>query len=166
MKAANMSEVTIRSIKKEDNAPLAAIIRGVIEEFGAPRQGTVYSDASTDDLYTLFQAPGSELKVVEVRGEPAGCGGIYPTAGLPEGCCEFVKFYLAAPARGKGTGRQLLEQCLAAARALGYTQVYLESIPEFSTAVGLYRKLGFEPLPGPMGDSGHFSCDIWMLKQL
>jgi putative acetyltransferase len=162
----NMSHTTFRSIKKEDNKQLASIIRAVFEEFNAARPGTVYYDETTDDLYTLFQTPGSVCWVAEVDGQIAGCAGIFPTPGLPAGYCEFVKFYLVNSARGKGVGRKLMEQCLDTAKNLGYTQVYLESLPEFNAAISLYEKMGFEPLNGPLGDSGHFGCNIWMITAL
>jgi putative acetyltransferase len=94
-----------------------------------------------------------------------GCG-IYPTPGLTEGCAELVKFYLLAPWRGKGTGRMLMEKCIESARQMGYRQLYLESLPELHKAVSMYIKSGFNHIPHPMGNSGHFGCTIWMLKDL
>jgi len=32
--------------------------------------------------------------------------------------------------------------------------------------VGLYEQLGFYFLKRPLGRSGHFGCDIWMMKVL
>ncbi len=42
----------------------------------------------------------------------------------------------------------------------------LESMPHFSRALGKYKGLGFTYLDGPLGNSGHTGCDIWMLKEL
>jgi putative acetyltransferase len=161
-----MSNITLRKIEKEDNKQLANIIRTVFEEYDAVKPGTVYYDPTTDDLYSLFQTPRSVCWVAEVDGQIAGCAGIFPTPSLPFDCCEFVKFYLASFARGKGIGRKLIDQCLASAKELGYTQVYIESLPEFNAAISLYEKMGFQPLNAPLGNSGHFGCNIWMLKNL
>jgi putative acetyltransferase len=49
---------------------------------------------------------------------------------------------------------------------MGYTQVYLETMPELKKAVRVYEKFGFTYLTGPMGNSGHNGCDIWMIKTL
>ena len=49
---------------------------------------------------------------------------------------------------------------------LGYRQVYLETMPELSKAVSVYEKFGFRYLAGPMGNTGHFGCDVWMMKDL
>lgn len=161
-----MPAYTIRKIRREDNPVLASIIRRTFEEFKANTAGTVYEDPTTDDLYHLFDRGGAVCWVAVVNGEIAGCAGIYPTEGLPAGCCEFVKFYLATSARGKGIGGQLMDTCIQSAKALGYTQIYLESMPVFSKAIGLYTKYGFSKLTTPLGNSGHFGCNIWMMKEL
>ena len=74
--------------------------------------------------------------------------------------------YLSAAARGMGLGRMMIENCLQTAAALGYTQVYLETMPELRLALKVYEKFGFEYLTGPIGNTGHFGCTLWMLKKL
>lgn len=161
-----MPNYTIRSIQAADNAALARIIRATFIEHKANTCGTVYEDPTTDDLYHLFQQPGAACLVACIEGKVVGCAGIFPTPGLPEGCCEFVKFYLAPEARGIGLGKALMNQCIQDAKQYGYTQMYLESLPAFSSAIHLYIKAGFTPLPAALGNSGHFGCNIWMIKQL
>jgi putative acetyltransferase len=74
--------------------------------------------------------------------------------------------YLAPEARGKGLGKQLIEKCLAFAASYGYKQVYIETMPELQKAMSVYEKFGFHYLDGPMGDTGHYGCSVWMLKDL
>lgn len=162
-----MQDVEIRTITPSDNEALALVIRNTLLEFGANHPNTVYYDPTTDHLFELFDsAPGSRYFVAVRDQVVLGGAGIYPTEGLPEGTCELVKLYLSPEARGAGLGRFLLEKCLKEAASAGYNQVYLESMPELGKAVGMYEKFGFEPLPGPMGNSGHTGCGIWMLKRL
>lgn len=158
--------VTIRNIEPQDNEPLAKIIRSALEEFGANKPGTVYFDPTTDALYQLFQTPRSQYFVAENENGLLGGGGIYPTDGLPADTCELVKMYLRPEARGLGLGRQLIEQCMEAARAAGFSKMYLETMPELRNALVAYEKLGFKYLDGPIGNSGHFGCGLWMLVQL
>ena len=160
------SAVIFRKVRKDDNPVLAGMIRKVFREHAAPQAGTVYSDPSTDDLYGLFRNNRSVLWVAEINGVPEGCCGIFPTEGLESNCAELVKYYLAENGRGKGTGRTLMEMCIDSARELGYARLYLESMPHFSKAVRIYEKLGFKHLPGPMGNSGHTGCNIWMILDL
>ena len=160
------SAVIYREVKKEDNVPLARMIRQVFKEHDAPQSGTVFSDPTTDDLFGLFRKTRSVLWVAELDGLPVGCCGIYPTEGLENKCAELVKYYLAESERGRGTGRQLMEKCIDSARDMAYQKLYLESMPHFSKAVRIYEKLGFRKLSGPLGNSGHTTCNIWMLLEL
>ena len=154
----------IRTIVEADNMHIARIIRNTLAEFGANKPGTVYFDATTDDLYNLFRAPGSVYYIALVGDEIVGGAGIYPTAGLPADTCELVKMYLLPHVRGIGLGRTLIEKCLAFAKEAGYVNVYLETMPELKQALQAYKKMGFEYLDGPLGDSGHTGCSLWMLK--
>jgi putative acetyltransferase len=159
-------QVRYRSIQQSDNAELADLIRFVFREFKIDRPGTVYTDPTTDNLFQLFQTPGSKYFVAENNGIIIGGCGIYPTTGLPEGCSELVKFYLVSEVRGKGTGRELMRLSIDWAKQFGYTQLYLESLPELGKAVSIYLKAGFKHLDHALGNSGHFGCGIWMLKEL
>jgi putative acetyltransferase len=159
-------QLTIRPIELADNTALAIIIRSSLAEFGANKPGTVFYDETTDHLFELFRQAGSAYFVAEEEGLIRGGGGIYPTPGLPSNCCELVKMYLHHDARGKGIGWKLISLCLEKAREMGYTQVYLETMPELRQAVSVYEKFGFQYLEGPLGQSGHFGCDVWMLKDL
>ena len=162
-----MSEVIqIRNIEPTDNVAIAAVIRAALTEFGANKPGTVYFDPTTDHLFELFKASGSVYYVAEQNGTILGGCGIFPTEALPEKTCELVKLYLDKAARGTGLGKRLLLKAMDWAKANGYEQVYLESMPELSKAVSIYEKVGFEKLNKALGNSGHDGCDIWMLKKL
>jgi putative acetyltransferase len=158
---------TLRPIALEDNASMARIIRDALTEFGANKPGTVFYDESTDHLFELFQAQArAAYWVAEKDGMVVGGAGIYPTDGLPVTTCELVKMYLSPAVRGLGLGRNMIYHCLQKAQAIGFIQVYLETMPELKQAVKVYEKFGFSYLQGPMGNSGHNGCDIWMLKTL
>jgi len=159
-------DITFRNIERRDNKAIAALIRTVFREFGIARPGTVYFDPTTDDLFSLFQKPGSEYWIAEEKGTIIGGCGVFPTPGLPEGYAELVKLYLASSFRGQGIGRQLMDKTITSARKFGYRHLYLESLPELGKALSLYDRAGFYRIPGPMGNSGHFGCNIWMVKDL
>jgi putative acetyltransferase len=162
----DINAVTYRNIELKDNKELADLIRTVFREFRIDRPGTVYFDPTTDNLYELFRAQGSVYWIAEENGVMAGGCGIFPTPGLPDGCAELVKFYLLPQWRGKGVGRALMEKCFESSKQLGYSKLYLESLPELSRAVSMYLKSGFRHIPHALGNSGHFGCNIWMVKEL
>ena len=158
--------ISIRIIEQKDNADLATIIRNTLVEFGANHPGTVYYDSATDHLFELFQNSLSVYFVAELGGVLVGGGGIYPTEGLPANTCELVKMYLLPAARGKGIGKMIIDNCLQKAAAYGFEKVYLETMPELQQAMKVYEKFGFNYLKGPLGNTGHFGCSRWMLKNL
>jgi putative acetyltransferase len=161
-----MHPFSIRTIQPADNQALALIIRNALTEFGANKPGTVYYDPTTDALFELFQTPGSIYYVAEDNGQLLGGAGIFPSPGLPANTCELVKMYLTPAVRGKGLGKLLIEKALQYAADSGYQQVYIETMPELQKAMKVYELFGFNYLDGPLGDTGHFGCGIWMLKSI
>lgn len=160
------SNIQIRPIEQKDNIDIAKVIRGALEEFGANKPGTVYFDPTTDALFELFNTPGSYYYIATIDNKVVGGAGIFPTENLPKGTCELVKLYLHKDSRGTGLGKQLLNTAMQWAKENGYTQVYLESMPELSKAVTIYENVGFQRINQPLGNSGHCGCDIWMVKNL
>lgn len=156
----------IRSIEKTDDAALGKLIKTVLTEFKANKPGTAYFDESTDHLSAVFDNPKSAYWVIEEDAKIIGGGGIFPTEGLPDKTCELVKLYLYPEARGKGLGKALMEKCFKKAMELEYKNIYLESMPELNQAVSMYEKMGFVRQCAALGNSGHFGCDIWMVKSL
>lgn len=159
-------KVFFRPVEQKDNQEIAVLIRKVFREFKIDKPGTVYFDPTTDDLFALFKTPGSVYWIAEEDGVIIGGCGVFPTPGLPDGCAELVKLYLDASKRGKGIGLHLMEKAFESARQFGYRQLYLESMPELSRAISLYERAGFRFIPAQLGNSGHFGCDIWMMKDL
>lgn len=159
-----MNNVFIRLIKQTDNPVIAKIVKDTLAEFGANHPDTVYYDPRTDRMFEEFQKERSIYYIAEMDREIVGGAGVYPTEGLPEDTCEFVKMYLLPKARGLGLGKTLIEKSLAYAKEAGYKQVYLESMPELKQALKVYEKFGFSYLKGPMGNSGHTGCSLWMIR--
>jgi putative acetyltransferase len=150
---------TIRPIRPGDDASVAAIIRTVMPEFGADGPGFAIHDAEVDAMSTTYTLPRALYLVVEMGGRVVGGGGVAPLAGAEADVCELRKMYFLKEARGRGTGRQLLERCIAAARELGYRTMYLETLTGMEAAQHLYEQLGFRRRSCAMGATGHFSCD-------
>ena len=157
----------IHPIEQTDNTAIAKIIRQCLEEFGANKPGTVYYDATTDALYELFtENPLSAYFIARIDDKIIGGGGIFPSPALPADTCELVKMYLLPEARGTGIGAALINLCMETARSKGFKHMYIETMPELKRAILVYEKFGFEYLEGPLGNTGHFGCGVWMLKPL
>jgi putative acetyltransferase len=161
-----MDHPFIRTIEAGDNSPLALIIRNTMAEFRVNKPGTVFFDKTTDQLFEQFQKTGSIYYVACQNGRIIGGAGIFPSPGLPEKACELVKMYLIPDARGTGLGKSLLDHCLEYAIGFGYQQVYIETMSELTKAISIYVKFGFRHLSRSLGSTGHFGCDVWMLKDI
>jgi putative acetyltransferase len=155
-----------RAIRKSDDPHVARIIRTVMPEFGADGPGFAIHDAEVDGMFTAYAGPRSAYFVVTDGDRVVGGGGIAPLAGGDPSVCELKKMYFLSEARGRGVGRLLLERCLAAARERGYETMYLETLNSMTDAQRLYQKLGFLRIDGPLGNTGHFSCDTYYAMKL
>ncbi len=164
--ARQSGQFRMRPIRPEDDAAVSRIIIDVMTEFGAVGSGYSIEDKEVRAMSAAYATPGSAYYVVERDGEILGGGGIGPLANGEPGTCELKKMYFREALRGTGMGLQLLRHCLHSARLLGYRQVYLETLDAMHAARRLYRKLGFTDLEQPMGDTGHFGCNRWMILDL
>ena len=51
--------IIIRAIEQKDAPVLAELIKTVFREFKIHKPGTVYTDSTTNDLFSLFKIPGA-----------------------------------------------------------------------------------------------------------
>ena len=156
----------IREIKQEDNVQIAKVIRDVLIEFGVPKVGTAYEDKATDEMYENFQKSTSIYYVIEHNNKIVGGAGIAQLDNFEGNTCELQKMYFLPITRGKSLGSKLISTCLQKAKELGFDHCYLETMPYMDAARALYKKNGFIGLEKRMGDTGHFSCNVWMIKKL
>lgn len=161
-----MTDIIIREIEEKDNKAIAAVIRSVLIEFGVPKVGTAYEDEALNNMYKVYSEEKSAYFVVEYQNKIIGGAGIAPLANYEHNVCELQKMYFLATARGKGLGRKMMRACLEKARAFYFEQCYLETMPYMDAARKLYSTTGFVDLEKPLGDTGHFSCSKWMIKEL
>jgi putative acetyltransferase len=158
---------SFRPIQSTDDAAMAAIIRTVMPEFGAQGPGFAINDPEVDFMSRAYAAPGHAYRVVvEDSGRVVGGAGYAPLSGGDAGTCELRKMYFLPEARGQGSGERLLRQLLSQARAAGFRRCYLETLRGMDAAMRLYARCGFLAIPGPLGATGHFSCDRYYLREL
>lgn len=160
------NNIVIREISATDNVQIAQVIRDVLVELGAPKVGTAYEDVSLDNMTETYSIKKSAYFVVEREGKILGGAGIAPLYGFEDQVCELQKMYFLKEVRGLGLGEILIQKCLINAKNMGFKKCYLETLPYMVAAQKLYTKVGFEPLEKPLGNTGHYSCDVWMIKAL
>ncbi|WP_424494380.1 GNAT family N-acetyltransferase [Salinimicrobium sp. GXAS 041] len=161
-----MNSVIIREIQPKDNQQVKKVVQAVLVEMGVPKVGTAYEDESLNDMHAEYDKPRMAYFVVEEDGEIIGCAGIAPLKNGDPEICELQKMYFLPVARGRGVGTQMMDHCLAYAKEQGFKNCYLETLPYMKNAIKLYNRTGFKPLEKPMGDTGHYNCTVWMIREL
>jgi putative acetyltransferase len=160
------STYAIRPVRAGDRAGLASLIRTVMPEFGAKGPGFAINDPEVDDMFKAYREPRSGYFVVTREDAVVGGAGYAPLAGGDGKTCELRKMYFLPEVRGLGIGQRLLAQCLAQARRAGFSRMYLETLAAMRQARALYERNGFRRLEGPLGATGHFSCDSFYMRDL
>ncbi|WP_223033237.1 GNAT family N-acetyltransferase [Hanstruepera marina] len=158
------NNIVIREIRKADDGQIAEVIRKVLIEFGVPKVGTAYADESLDKMTETYSGDKAVYFVIDDDGKIIGGAGISQLDNFEGNVCELQKMYFLPEARGVGLGTQMMDVCLAKAREFGFEKCYLETMPYMEDARKLYKKVGFKMLEKPLGDTGHYSCNVWMIK--
>jgi putative acetyltransferase len=157
---------TIRQICKNDNLNLSNVIRQVLIEIGVPKKGTAYSDPELDFMYETYNKKRSNYFVVENNGKVYGGAGISHLNEANYDICELQKMYFHPSIRGKGLGDQIIEKCLNFAIKNNFKYCYIETLTYMKAAQKLYLKKGFSYIKRPIGNTGHTSCNIWLIKKI
>lgn len=102
-------------------------------------------DAEIHDLESKYGLPDGRLYLARVDGAAAGCAALRR---LDDTRCELKRLYVRPQYRGQKIAAALLDQLLADAREVGYQTMLLDTLPFLTTAIALYRRRGFQNIPG------------------
>lgn len=96
-----------------------------------------------DELRSLpgrYAKPAGCLLLAGVDEEPAATAALRP---LSADACEAKRLYVRPEFRRRGIAEALLLALIDEARAAGYRAMYGDTLPSMSSALELYRRLGF-----------------------
>ena len=160
------SKWIIRKINKSDNASLFEILTTVMIEFKVPQEGTALSDPELKKMFEAYQIKRSVYFIIEKNNKIFGGAGISQLKNSKENICELQKMYFLNEARAIGMGKKMIKMCIAEAINFGFKKCYIETMHNMKSAQKLYLSQGFNYLDYPLGNTGHSSCPVWMLKEL
>ncbi|MBO4854323.1 MAG: GNAT family N-acetyltransferase [Oscillospiraceae bacterium] len=154
-----MGKYKIRPIEPQDDRAVERVIRDCLREFGADHAGTAWADPDLCRLSQVYDTPDSCYWVALDGSETVVGGvGIGPLHGVAN-VCELQKLYCIPSVRGTGAAHQLMEEAIAFARSR-YRACYLETLSDMHAARRFYEKYGFRRIDRPLGNTGHYNCDV------
>jgi putative acetyltransferase len=106
-------------------------------------------------------AKGGHIFMALEDGRAVGCAALIA---MPDGGYEVAKMTVSEELRGAGLGKQLMQACIEAGRALGAPRLYLETNASLAPAIGLYRAMGFRRLD-PVATE-YARADVFMERRL
>lgn len=154
---------TIREIQSKDNGSVELIIRNCLIEFNGNREGTAWEDPDLCRFSEIYNTDDRKYWVAE-SDKIVGGVGIAPLAGA-DGVCELQKMYCIPEFRGTGIAHKLIETALDHAKKY-YDCCYLETFGSMIAAQKFYEKYGFTRIDKPLGNTGHYVCDMFYIKRL
>jgi ribosomal protein S18 acetylase RimI-like enzyme len=90
-----------------------------------------------------YAPPGGALLLAsDAQGHALGCVAMRR---IDDDRCEMKRLFVTSAARGANLGERLVLALLDRARASGYRQMLLDTLPSMHAAIALYRRLGFRP---------------------
>ncbi|MCR4658455.1 MAG: GNAT family N-acetyltransferase [Lachnospiraceae bacterium] len=155
----------LREIQKKDDRAVEQIIRSCLIEYGGDREGTAWEDPDLGRFSEIYRGNDRKYWVMEDEdGKILGGSGIGPLEGIP-GVCELQKMYCIKEARGTGVAHELIRTALEFAKTR-YERCYLETFGNMKAAQKFYEKYGFQRIYEPLGNTGHYGCDVMYIKEL
>ncbi len=133
------------------------------EEFGINFDIEAMVEGDMQDL-EKFCPPHGWLLLADHDEEVAG---IACMQRIREDTGEIKRMYVRPEFRRRGIGRSLLEGLLAAAREMGYSRVYLDSVRFMKEAHALYHSLGFREIdPYPESEIPEQFRPNWVFMEI
>jgi len=107
-------------------------------------------DQELEALPGAYVPPGGALLIARDGEAAAGCVALRR---IDAGTGEMKRMYVRERFRGSGLGRKLAIAVIGEARKRDYSRIVLDTLPKLTTAIALYRDLGFRDcapyLPAP-----------------
>jgi len=132
----------------DDDAETVNQVRELFQEYHEWLGEVVCSARLAEEIADLpgpYSSPKGRLFIArDADGAPIGCIGVRPHEGSR---AEIKRLYVRPAARGTRLGSALIREAISAARALGYEEALVTTLPEtMPVAAAMYQRLGFDEI--------------------
>jgi GNAT superfamily N-acetyltransferase len=137
-----LTKLTILPAENDDQIHIA---REMIMEYATWLEFNLCFQGFEEEMRSLpgkYAPPTGRLLFALWDGRPAG---VIALRALEEtGVCEMKRLYVRPEFRGHNIGRELAQQIIREAIAIGYSRMRLDTVPgQMDRAIQMYRELGF-----------------------
>jgi putative acetyltransferase len=140
--------ITISQVQTEHEIDRArSLFRAYESELAHLISGSLCAQGFEEEVAGLpgkYAPPRGALLLATDGDRLAGCVAMRDLGG---GACEMKRLYVVPEYRKVGLGRRLAEAVIDQARQRGYERMRLDSLSEMTSALALYRTLGFQDIP-------------------
>lgn len=133
----------VLQIRTVQDGPQLELVRALFVEYQKSLGISLCFQDFDEELRTLpgrYALPAGRLYLGLMDDVPGACAAIRP---LANGMCEAKRLFVRERYRALGFARMLMKQAIIDARAMGYTHMLLDTLPEMVAAQTLYQSLGF-----------------------
>ncbi|MEK7362207.1 MAG: GNAT family N-acetyltransferase [Pseudomonadota bacterium] len=118
-------------------------------------------DAELKGLPGDYAAPSGRLLLASINGSAIGCVALRAFGGSR---CEMKRLFVRPAGRGLGVGRALVTRVMDEARAIGYAEMVLDTLPVMAEAQALYHAFGFRDIApyrvNPIPGTRYLGCSL------
>lgn len=118
-------------------------------------------DKELENLNARYGPPYGRLYLAYCDGELAGCIGLKK---LNQDNCEMKRLYVRPEFRGRRIGHKLVQLIIKEAVEIGYSFMFLDTLPFLKSAIHMYKEYGFVEVPSyndsPMDDAIYMKLDL------
>lgn len=155
-------------IVEADSAALIDGAREIFLEYAADLGVDLCFQNFDTELRTLpgdYAPPSGALLLALVDGQLAGCVAMRPLADVDyPNACEMKRLFVRRAFRRFGLGRRLAQALMDRARAVGFSNMLLDTLDDMEAARDLYDTLGFEDIPpyyfNPLPGAHYLRADL------
>ncbi len=153
--------LTIHQVESQDDID---IVRKLMQEYQT-RLGVDLCfqgfEAELKGLPGDYAAPGGRLLLASINGSAIGCVALRALDGSR---CEMKRLFVRPAGRGLGVGRALVTRVMDEARAIGYAEMVLDTLPTMAEAQALYHAFGFRDISpyrvNPIPGTRYLGCSL------